>query len=53
MNSGDKIGTSPVRVYYNKYINDEASEVLVFCQDGHGGKVINSILMTKMRESSP
>lgn len=50
MNSGDKIGTSPVRVYYNKYINDEASEVLVFCQDGHGGKVINSILMTKMRE---
>ncbi|MGN0280804.1 MAG: PKD-like family lipoprotein [Prevotella sp.] len=48
MNGGDKIGENPVRVYFNKYTNDEASEVLVFCQDGKGGKIINSIMMTRM-----
>lgn len=49
-NNGEIIGTNPVRVYFNKYTNDEASEVLVLCQDGKGGKIINSVLMTKMRE---
>ncbi|MDD5894923.1 MAG: PKD-like family lipoprotein [Prevotellaceae bacterium] len=50
LNENEKLGKNPQRVYFNKYTNDEASEVVVLCQDGEGGKVLNSISMTKARE---
>lgn len=52
LNENDALGKNPQRVFFNKYINDEASEVIIMCQDGKGGKVLNSIMMTKAREYS-
>lgn len=50
LNDGDVLGTHPKRIYFNKYQTDEISEVLVMCQDGEGGKILDNITLTKRRE---
>lgn len=50
LNNGDVLGSNPKRVYYNKYSTDVTSEVLVMCQDGEGGKVLDNITMAKRRD---
>lgn len=49
-NDDGPIGENPKRVYFNKYTNEASCEVLVMCQDGAGGKVLNSTTMVKERE---
>ena len=49
-NDDGPIGKNPKRVYFNKYTNENACEVLVMCQDGSGGRILNSITMQKERE---
>lgn len=48
-NDDAPIGRNPKRVYFNKYTDENACEVLVMCQDDEGGKVLNSITMVKDR----
>ena len=50
LNDGDVLGTHPKRVYFNKYRTDVTSEVLVMCQDGKGGKILDNITLTKRRD---
>ncbi|WP_125041756.1 PKD-like family lipoprotein [Bacteroides faecalis] len=50
LNDGDVLGTHPKRIYFNKYTTDVTSEVLVMCQDGEGGKVLDNITLTKRRD---
>ena len=49
LNDGDVLGTNPKRVYFNKYWTDITSEIIVMCQDGEGGKILDNITMTKRR----
>lgn len=49
MNDGDVLGSHPKRIYFNKYRTDAISEVLVMCQDGEGGKILDNITLTKRR----
>jgi hypothetical protein len=49
-NDDGPLGRNPKRVYFNKYTDENACEVLVMCQDGEGGKVLNSITMVKDRD---
>ena len=50
LNDGKSLGTNPCRVYFNKYTTDESSEVMVFCQDGNGGKILDNITMLESRD---
>lgn len=49
LNEGKSLGTNPHRVYFNKYTTDESSEVMVFCQDEEGGKILDNITMLESR----
>lgn len=50
LNNDDVLGSNPKRIYFNKYSTDVVSEVLVMCQDGEGGKVLDNITLTKRRD---
>ncbi len=50
LNDNDVLGSHPKRIYFNKYRTDVTSEVLVMCQDGEGGKVLDNITLTKRRD---
>lgn len=50
MNDGAVLGQKPLKVQFNKYYTDQVSEVMVLCQDGKGGCVLDNITMTHRRD---
>lgn len=50
MNPDMSLGENPQRVVFTPYTNDLSSEVLVLCQDGKGGRILDSTTMLWKRD---
>lgn len=50
LNNGEKIGKHPHKVIFTRYISELASEVIVLCQDGQGGKILDNTTMAGKRD---
>lgn len=50
LNEGGTIGQRPQRVYFNKYSDEKANEVLILCQDQKGGVFLDATTMQKTRD---
>lgn len=52
LNDGGSPGKSPHRVIFARYASELASEVLILCQDGKGGKILDNTTMAYKRDYS-
>lgn len=51
-NDGASAGKNPHRVVFARYASEPASEVLILCQDGKGGKILDNTTMAYARDYS-
>ena len=52
LEGGASLGKNPHKVYFTRYKSELASEVIVMCQDGQGGKILDNITMAYKRDYS-
>lgn len=50
LNNGQSVGQHPRRVVFTPYTSELASEVLVLCDDGQGGRILDNTTMAYKRD---
>ena len=50
LEGGASLGSNPYKVYFTRYSNELACEVIVMCQDEHGGKILDNTTMAYKRD---